>query len=117
MDESSVYNESDLAPFRRRLNDLHAIIKSDSETGKHSVAMTRLLERQLGECGPSSCLMSYGVNIPHDLSYLYRDCAHQAARQPLGALRRARPTSRAARYYSAEACYSGSQRRFIQSGA
>jgi hypothetical protein len=51
MDESSVYNESDLAPFRRRLNDLHSIIKSDSESGKHSEAMTKLLERQLGDCG------------------------------------------------------------------
>lgn len=60
MDESSVYNESDLAPFRRRLNDLHSIIKSDSESGKHPEAMTRLLERQLGECGSSSRLMSYG---------------------------------------------------------
>ncbi|KAF8498738.1 hypothetical protein F5888DRAFT_1691501 [Russula emetica] len=47
MDESSVYNESDLAPFRRRLNDLHTIIKSDSESGKHPDAMTKLLERQL----------------------------------------------------------------------
>ncbi|KAI0285953.1 hypothetical protein BGY98DRAFT_1087069 [Russula aff. rugulosa BPL654] len=47
MDESSVYNESDLAPFRRRLNDLRTIIKSDSESGKHSEAMTKLLERQL----------------------------------------------------------------------
>lgn len=46
MDESSVYNESDLAPFRRRLNDLRTIIKTDSENGKHPVAMTKLLERQ-----------------------------------------------------------------------
>ena len=51
MDESSVYNESDLAPFRRRLNDLRTIIKSDSESGKHSVAMTKLLERQLWDSG------------------------------------------------------------------
>jgi len=50
MDESSVYNESDLAPFRRRLNDLRTIIKSDSASGKHSEAMTKLLERQLGKC-------------------------------------------------------------------
>ncbi|KAH9967362.1 hypothetical protein BC827DRAFT_1258444 [Russula dissimulans] len=50
MDESSVYNESDLAPFRRRLNDLRTIIKSDSESGRHTEAMTKLLERQLGEC-------------------------------------------------------------------
>lgn len=48
MDESSVYNESDLVPFRRRLNDLHTIIKGDSESGKHP--MTKLLERQLCEC-------------------------------------------------------------------
>jgi hypothetical protein len=51
MDESSVYNESDLAPFRRRLNDLRTIIKSDSESGKHSEAMTKLLERQLWDSG------------------------------------------------------------------
>jgi len=50
MDESSVYNESDLAPFRRRLDDLSTIIKSDSESGKHPEAMTKLLERQLGDC-------------------------------------------------------------------
>jgi hypothetical protein len=51
MDESSVYNESDLAPFRRRLNDLRTIIKSDSESGKHPDAMTKLLERQLWDSG------------------------------------------------------------------
>jgi hypothetical protein len=51
MDESSVYNESDLAPFRRRLNDLRSIIKSDSESGKHPEAMTKLLERQLWDSG------------------------------------------------------------------
>ena len=53
MDESSVYNESDVAPFCRRLNDLRTIIKSDSESGKHSHAMTKLLERQLWDCGAS----------------------------------------------------------------
>jgi hypothetical protein len=51
MDESSVYNESDLAPFRRRLNDLRTIIKTDSENGKHPVAMTKLLERQHWDSG------------------------------------------------------------------
>ncbi|KAI0299145.1 hypothetical protein BC826DRAFT_1090537 [Russula brevipes] len=50
MDESSVYNASDLAPFHRRLNYLRTIIKSDSESGKHPESMTKLLERQLGEC-------------------------------------------------------------------
>ena len=51
MDESSVYNESDLAPFRQRLNDLRSIIKSGSESGKHPEAMTKLLERQLWDSG------------------------------------------------------------------
>jgi hypothetical protein len=51
MDESSVYNESDLAPFRQRLNDLRTIIKSGSESGKHPEAMTKLLERQLWDSG------------------------------------------------------------------
>ncbi|KAI0047227.1 hypothetical protein FA95DRAFT_1606238 [Auriscalpium vulgare] len=50
MNESAIYNESDLAPFHRRLNDLRSIIKHDSETGKHPQAMTKLLERQLGDC-------------------------------------------------------------------
>jgi hypothetical protein len=53
MDESSVYNESDLAPFRQRLNDLRTIIKSDTESGKHLEAMTKLLERQLWDSGVS----------------------------------------------------------------
>jgi hypothetical protein len=51
MDESSVYNESDLAPFHQRLNDLRTIIKIDSENGKHPEAMTKLLERQLWDSG------------------------------------------------------------------
>ncbi|TFY72015.1 hypothetical protein EVG20_g995 [Dentipellis fragilis] len=51
MNESAVYNESDLAPFQRRLNELRNIIKHDAESGKHSEAMTKLLERQLGDCG------------------------------------------------------------------
>ncbi|KAI0065593.1 hypothetical protein BV25DRAFT_1880519 [Artomyces pyxidatus] len=50
MNESAIYNESDLAPFHRRLNDLRSIIKHDGDSGKHSQAMTKLLERQLGDC-------------------------------------------------------------------
>ncbi|TFY68214.1 hypothetical protein EVJ58_g1145 [Rhodofomes roseus] len=50
MDESSVYNESDLAPFHRRLAELRGIVRSDAESGKHPMAMTTLLERQLNEC-------------------------------------------------------------------
>lgn len=51
MNESGVYNESDLAPFHRRLTDLRHIIQTDVDGGKHPLAMTKLLERQLSECG------------------------------------------------------------------
>ncbi|KAI9064121.1 hypothetical protein FKP32DRAFT_1675666 [Trametes sanguinea] len=50
MDESGVYNESDLAPFHRRLAELRNIVQHDMESGKHPPAMTKLLERQLNEC-------------------------------------------------------------------
>jgi Protein of unknown function (DUF2408) len=68
MDESSVYNESDLAPFRRRLNDLHSIIKSDSESGKHSQAMTKLLERQLGDCGAPPTSLYFSLLVASNLA-------------------------------------------------
>jgi hypothetical protein len=48
MNESAVYNESDLAPFHRRLNELRQIVQHGS---KHPDALTKLLERQLNECG------------------------------------------------------------------
>ena len=51
MNESAVYNESDLAPFQKRLDDLREIVRKDKESGKHPEAMTRLLERQLSQCG------------------------------------------------------------------
>jgi hypothetical protein len=51
MNESAIYNEGDLAPFHRRLNELQKITRHDAETGKHSEAMTKLLERQLNDCG------------------------------------------------------------------
>jgi len=47
MNESAVYNESDLAPFDRRLNELRQIVHQDSKQPK---ALTKLLERQLHEC-------------------------------------------------------------------
>ena len=86
MDESTVYNESDLAPFRQRLNDLRTIIKSDSESGKHPEAMTKLLERQLGDCGVSHLLY---CNRPLLLaSHLARRvCTQQIARESIRAFR------------------------------
>ncbi|KAH9852129.1 hypothetical protein C2E23DRAFT_886000 [Lenzites betulinus] len=50
MDESGIYNESDLNPFHRRLTELRNILQHDMESGKHPPAMTKLLERQLNEC-------------------------------------------------------------------
>ncbi|KAJ7066150.1 hypothetical protein C8F01DRAFT_1122348 [Mycena amicta] len=46
MDESAVYNESDLAPFRRRVSELRQIVQHE----KHPNAVTKLLDRQLNEC-------------------------------------------------------------------
>ncbi|KAF8159603.1 hypothetical protein B0H34DRAFT_782295 [Crassisporium funariophilum] len=50
MNESAVYNEADLAPFHRRLNELRQIVQQDAENAKHPKALTKLLERQLNEC-------------------------------------------------------------------
>jgi DNA-binding FrmR family transcriptional regulator len=50
MEESGVYNESDLAPFQRRLGELRHIVQQDAEKSKHPEAMTKLLERQFNEC-------------------------------------------------------------------
>lgn len=49
MNESAVYNESDLAPFHRRLGELRQLVQQDSK----NPALTKLLERQLNECGSS----------------------------------------------------------------
>jgi len=51
MEESAVYNESDLGPFQRRLQELRSIVQQDADSGKHPEAMTKLLQRQLNECG------------------------------------------------------------------
>ncbi|KJA28133.1 hypothetical protein HYPSUDRAFT_197663 [Hypholoma sublateritium FD-334 SS-4] len=50
MNESAVYNETDLAPFHRRLTELRSIVQQDGEQAKHPKALTKLLERQLNEC-------------------------------------------------------------------
>jgi len=61
MNESSVYNETDLAPFHRRLAELRQIIHQDAESNKHPKAITKLLERQLNECGLS--ILSFIVYV------------------------------------------------------
>ncbi|KAG5639079.1 hypothetical protein H0H81_007023 [Sphagnurus paluster] len=50
INESAVYNESDLQPFHRRLGELRNIIQHDGECGKHPKPLIKLLERQLNEC-------------------------------------------------------------------
>jgi chromosome segregation ATPase len=62
MDESAVFNESDLAPFHRRLAELRQIVQQDAAAGKHPDALTKLLERQLNECGQFSLLLDHDYN-------------------------------------------------------
>lgn len=51
MNESSSFTESDLKPFRGRLNELRRIVESDRQSKKHPEAMTMLLDRKLNACG------------------------------------------------------------------
>lgn len=51
MNESAVYNETDLAPFHKRLAELRQIVQQDAESSKHPKAITKLLERQLNDAG------------------------------------------------------------------
>ena len=68
MNESSVFSEADLKPFQQRLRELREIVRRGIEKGEPE-AMTKLLERQLSECGMShqlslffSFLFSTGVD-------------------------------------------------------
>lgn len=51
MNESGVYSEPDLRSFSQRIEQLRSLIREDAASGKHPVAMTRLLERKLNTCG------------------------------------------------------------------
>ena len=62
MNESAVYNETDLAPFHKRLGELRQIVQQDGEHVKHPKALTKLLERQLNECGMPT-LLAYSKHI------------------------------------------------------
>jgi hypothetical protein len=64
MDESAVYNQADLAPFRRRLAELRQIVQHEAQ-GKHANALTKLLERQLNECGERSRLLYSILALTH----------------------------------------------------
>ena len=67
MNESAVYSEADLIAFQIRLEELREIVRKDVESGLHPAAMTRLLERQLNECGSllsvqAACLWRAGLH-------------------------------------------------------
>lgn len=63
MNESAVYNETDLRPFQKRLAELRQIVQQDAEHAKNPKAVTKLLERQLNECGVYLSLPSQ-VSLP-----------------------------------------------------
>jgi hypothetical protein len=52
-DESGVYTEALLEPFKERLNKLKDIIKQDYEDGKHPEPILRLMMRKLEGTGES----------------------------------------------------------------
>ncbi|KAJ7289269.1 hypothetical protein C8J57DRAFT_1165101 [Mycena rebaudengoi] len=62
MDESAVYNQADLAPFRRRLAELRQIVQHEAQ-GKHANALTKLLERQLNECDATLQMLSDSLAV------------------------------------------------------
>jgi len=51
MNESGVYTEADLTPFRERLDALKQIIKQDHEDGKHPEPILRLMMRKMEGTG------------------------------------------------------------------
>ncbi len=61
MNESAAYTETDIQPFRNRIDELREIVQHDAQSGNHPVAMTTLLERKLDQCG--LCLNSSQQNV------------------------------------------------------
>ena len=65
MNESALYNESDLAPFQKRIRELRAILQRDATEGKHPQALLKLLERQINKCGAfRRQVLVRGVDFP-----------------------------------------------------
>ena len=85
MNESAVYNESDVSPFQRRLRELRQIVQHDIGTGKHPEALTKLLERQLHECG--QYLLFYSKHLNFILSLVHpQDAIVQSLQDSLSVL-------------------------------
>ena len=68
MNESGVYNESDLDPFHKRIAELRQIIKSDEESKRHPKAMIKLLERQLKHCGMPTHIKLNSTPVHHTVA-------------------------------------------------
>ncbi|KAJ7923529.1 hypothetical protein B0H13DRAFT_2316472 [Mycena leptocephala] len=78
MDESAVYNEADLAPFRRRLSEFRQIVQHE---GKQANALTKLLERQLMNAESLSVLSVELVPIHERLVTIRRQLVALAAKE------------------------------------
>lgn len=77
MSESAVYSEPDLNSFRTRIDQLHALIREDTESGKHPEAMTRLLERKLNDCGAIVDAMQDSLaELPEELIPIHQKLVH-----------------------------------------
>lgn len=56
MNESGVYTETDLQPYRTRLAELRTVIAHEVESGQLPPQMEKLLIRKLEDSGESLCL-------------------------------------------------------------
>ncbi|CAO1633113.1 unnamed protein product [Sympodiomycopsis kandeliae] len=86
--ESGIYTEADLQPFEKRLAELRAIIRKDTEQGKHPTQLTKLMMRKLEGCekvlqqlqGTLSVLSVELVPIHQKLVSIRRQIAAAAAK-------------------------------------
>lgn len=86
--ESGIYTEADLQPFEKRLAELRAIIRRDTEQGKHPTQLTKLMMRKLEGCakvlqqlqGTLSVLSVELVPIHQKLVSIRRQIAAAAAK-------------------------------------
>lgn len=110
-----MYNESDLAPFQRRLQELRSIVQQDADSGKHPEAMTKLLQRQLNECGIDLLRITTQAAVL-TVRLIYRCDRVVTSRIPVRDLSRAHPPSRTPGHDSTATRGPSRKRREPQSG-
>lgn len=71
MNESGVYTETDLQPFRERLEELRQVIQQEAHQDQLPPAMEKLLVRKLTDCG-TSCL---GASSPSGVCFALANIA------------------------------------------